>query len=157
RNVDSGAERETEPELEAGGDAGRDVAAGDVEAGGTQGDGGIPKGTPLPDGSGNLRLKTTGGLTLDVRLGNDQTFDGTWTPTEDLLLTFFVPVPPVDAEALPPGLLSINIPDAQPGATATAMPTSLEFLSSGRIWSSSTACTSVLSTNQKLSAGPAYK
>src|SRR5258705_2119210 len=116
---DGTADTTVEREPDEGDGSQRDGGDTDGDAGGSPEDGGVPKCSPLPDGSGALTWKTTGGLALDVHLGNDEACNGSWSNGGGLLLTFFVPFPPGDAGMLPPGALSFDVSGAQPGATAT--------------------------------------
>jgi hypothetical protein len=119
-------------------------------------DGGIPKCTPLPDGTGHVVFQTSGGLTVDDRIGNDATCDSAWTADSGLVLSFFVPVPVGDAGGNPTGILSVRAPGSRPGVTTASEPATLNMLMTGHIWESS-SCTLSLTGNELVGGGPAYK
>jgi hypothetical protein len=128
-----------------------------ADAGATSDEGGLPRCAPLADGKGNLELKTSGGLALDVHLGNEDACNASWSSMGGLLVTFFVPVTADDGGALPAAALSINVLAAQPGMVTTGAAASVDFLSSGHIWNGTDECVADISMNQSLDGGSAYE
>jgi hypothetical protein len=118
--------------------------------------GAIPRCSPLPDGSGRLTFRTSGGLTLDDHLGNDATCDSSWSQANGLVLSFFVPVP-VDAGDNPTGILSARVPNAQLGMVGAGLPAIVDLLIMGQIWESTDMCTATLTGNERVGSGPSYK
>jgi len=116
----------------------------------------------LPDGSGSLTLRTSGALSLDVQLGNQDSCDGSWSLT-GLSMTYFIPL---GSDAGAKGILSVVVDGIAPGATVTGKPVSFSLLGGG-IWVSPTpwpdggvgppACSVDITLDQRVGSSSSYK
>jgi hypothetical protein len=118
----------------------------------------------LPDGSGSLRFRTTGALTIDDTLGDSDSCNGAWNG-QQLIVTYFVPVPVPDG-GNPTGILSIQVDGLAPGATVSGKPVMFSQVGPS-IWDSpvpnddaglrDAACSVDITLDQQIGTTNAYK
>jgi hypothetical protein len=120
----------------------------------------------LPDGSGFLRFRTSGALSLDIQLGNADSCDGVWSQ-QGLTITYFVPLPVSDAGSNPTGILDLTVDGIAPGTTASAKTANFSLVGGLGIFDSPTptadggvgipACSVDITLAQPIGSGSRYK
>jgi hypothetical protein len=138
---DAGSDRE-EP---TGSDASDDV---------TLGTGGC---VPLTDGSGFLTFKASGGIDLDLHLGNLDSCNGYWTQTGGVGIVYFIPVPVTPQSSNDKAILSVDASGVSKGMTATGRSALFSVTGGGSIWSSQDLCKVDITTNELVGNGSTYK
>lgn len=122
-----------------------DGAGADVEEPGPDGDGSEPV-KCLPDGTGRFVLQTSGGLDIDVALGNDFFCPGSVGPDGTGYLNWAVPVRGTDLRAA----FNVTVPALMKGLTSNARPVQLVVLiagDQGNIWNAPDLCKLDLTAN----------
>jgi hypothetical protein len=139
------------------GESAEDVATGEGDAEIVLEGGGVGGCTPLTDGSGFLTFQTSGGLDLDLHLGNLDSCNGYWKQGGGVGITYFVPTPPSDATDNNTAILNLDVDGVNQGEMATGKTATFNLTGSGHIWSSPDVCAVNITTNARVGTGTTYK
>jgi hypothetical protein len=139
-------------DVQAGKDAGKDAgadAAGDADgmgdAGGPDGEDDVDGGSNvvndcLPDKTGRFVLQTSGGITLDLSLGNDFGCHGARGDTGNASLGWFIPTPGFGGGTGQFNLEIESLPAGQVGNGKAVLLSVLVGGEMGDIWTTTTLC-----------------